>query len=56
MIFFGSYASSYNMTAPVYSLVYNGSYLGGEALISVILVMLPPVAKGLDKIKEMAQS
>lgn len=56
MIFFGSYASSYNMTAPVYSLVYNGAYLGGEALITVILVFLPPVAKGLDKIKEMAQS
>lgn len=56
MIFFGSYASSYNMTAPVYSLVYNGAYLGGEALITVILVLLPPVAKGLDKIKEMAQS
>ena len=56
MIVFGSYASSYNMTAPVYSFVYNGAYLGMEALISVMLVLLPPVAKGLDKIKEMAQS
>ena len=28
MIFFGSYASSYNMTAPVYSFVYNGAYRG----------------------------
>lgn len=55
MIFFGSYASSYNMTAPVYSLVYNGSYLGAEALISVILVSLPPVRAGLERIKGMAQ-
>ena len=37
MIFFGSYASSYNMTAPVYSLVYNGSYIGLEALFTLML-------------------
>jgi len=56
MIFFGSYASSYNMTAPVYSLVYNGSYIGTEALITVIILALPPVSKGLLKVKNMAQS
>lgn len=54
MIFFGSYASSYNMTAPVYSLVYNGSYIGLEALFTLILVALPPVSKGLDRVKKMA--
>lgn len=51
MIFFGSYAASYNMTAPVYSLVYNGSYLGLEALITIILILLPPVSKGILKVK-----
>lgn len=55
MIFFGSYASSYNMTAPVYSLAYNGAYLGLEALITVIIILLPPVSKGLLKVKNMVQ-
>ncbi len=53
MIFFGSYAASYNMTAPVYSLAYNGAYLGLEALITVILILLPPVSKGILKVKSM---
>ena len=55
LIFFGSYASSYNMTAPVYSFVYNGSYIGAETVITVIILMLPPVAKGLARVKIMAQ-
>ncbi len=54
MIFFGSYASSYHMTAPVYSFVYNGAYLGLEALITVIIISLPPVARGVMRVKEMA--
>ena len=53
MIFFGSYAASYHMSAPVYSLVYNGAYLGLEALITVIIILLPPVSKGLLKVKKM---
>lgn len=53
MIFFGSYAAGYNMTAPVYSFVYNGSYLGLEALITVIIMLLPPVSKGMLKVKDM---
>ena len=56
MIFFGSYASDYNMSAPVYSLVYNGAYLGAEAVVTVILLLLPPVSKGLAKVKNMANS
>lgn len=54
MIFFGSYGASYNMTAPVYSLVYNGAYLGLEALLTLILIALPPVSKGLASVKRMA--
>lgn len=53
MIFFGSYAANYHMSAPVYSLVYNGAYLGLEALITVIIILLPPVSKGLLKVKNM---
>ncbi len=55
LIFFGSYASSYNMTAPVYSFVYNGSYIGAEVVITLIILVLPPVAKGLARVKQMAQ-
>lgn len=53
MIFFGSYAASYNMTAPVYSLVYNGAYLGLEAVITLVLIGIPPVTNGLAKVKAM---
>lgn len=53
MIFFGSYASSYHMSALVYSLVYNGAYLGLEALITTIIILLPPVSKGFLKVKNM---
>ncbi len=54
MIFFGSNAAAYNMSAPVYSLVYNGAYIGLEAVITVIIIMLPPVERGLSKVKTMA--
>lgn len=55
MIFFGSYASGYNMSAPVYSLVYNGAYLGLEAVITLVILALPPVNKGFSKVKAMTQ-
>ena len=41
------------MAAPVYSLVYNGSYLGAEAAITLILIALPPVSKALAQVKRM---
>ena len=53
-IFFGAYASDYGMAAPVYSLVYNGSYLGAEALITILVIQLPPVKKALAHMKKMA--
>lgn len=56
MIFFGSYAADYNMVAPVYSFLYNGAYLGLEALITVAVVMVPPVAEALKSVKNMAIS
>ena len=55
MIFFGTNAAVYNMSVPVYSLAYNGSYLGPEALITVIILQLPPVRQGLQRVKEMAK-
>ena len=52
VIFFASYAPD-NMAAPIYSLVYNGSYLGAEATITIILIALPPVSKALEQVKGM---
>lgn len=53
VIFFASYAPE-NMAAPVYSLVYNGSYLGAEAVITLIIIALPPVSKALSQVKRLA--
>ena len=54
MIFFGVNAAGYNMSVPVYSLIYNGAYLGPEALITVIILMMPPVSRALLRVKSMA--
>ena len=55
MIFFGSNAAIYNMSVPIYSLAYNGAYLGLEALITVVIMLMPPVNKALIKVKAMAK-
>lgn len=54
MIFFGSNAAGYNLSVPVYSLVYNGAYLGPEALITAAVLTMPPVKRALLKVKNMA--
>lgn len=54
MIFFGTYAADYGMSAPVYSLVYNGLYLGAEALITIVILMLPPMKKVMGQLKTLA--
>jgi len=54
MIFFGIYAADYGMTAPVYSLLYNGSYLLCESVITLIILALPPVKKVMGQLKALA--
>lgn len=54
LIFFGSYASDFNMAVPAYSLAYNGIYLGLEAILTLIVLVLPPVNDGINRIKRMA--
>ena len=54
MIFFGSNGASYNMSAAVYSFCYNGAYIGLEGVITVLILLIPSVSKGLAKVKEMA--
>lgn len=55
-IFFGMYAPNNFPNAVVYSLAYNGSYLGAEALITLIVIAIPPVAKALQTVKNQAIS
>lgn len=56
LIFFASYAEGTGMSAPVYSLAYNGAYLGCEALITLIVLSIPAVNKAFARVKEMAVS
>lgn len=58
LIFFGSYASDYGFTGffgPVlYSLVYNGIYLGAEAGITLVLLAIKPVIDAMTSVKKLA--
>lgn len=36
------------------SIIYNGAYIGAEALITVILLLIPPLRKALFKMKQFA--
>lgn len=54
LIFFATYAEGSGMSAPIYSLAYNGSYLIPEAVITLIIIALPPVANALNRIKGIA--
>lgn len=49
-IFFSEYAWE-GWAALPYSLVYNGIYIGAEALLTVIIISVPAVKKGLERIK-----
>lgn len=50
VLFFAAYTPK-NMLSPVYSLLYNGGYIGVEAIITVILISLPPIKKAITKVK-----
>ena len=39
----------------VYPIIYNYSYILAEGVLTVIVLMLPPVQKGLEQIRKMAQ-
>jgi thiamine transporter len=54
VIFFAMYAPE-GTPAIIYSLGYNAAYLFPEAVITLILIALPPVAKALKRVKLMAQ-
>lgn len=53
VIFFGMYAPE-GWNPIIYALAYNGSYLGAEGIITLVLLSLAPVANALGNIKVMA--
>lgn len=58
VIFFGTYIPEnfFVQNAVVYSLCYNGAYLGAEAAITLIVIAIPAVSKALNSVKQMAAS
>lgn len=55
VVFFASYAPE-GMHPLVYSSGYQASYLLPEAIVTLIIISIPPVAKALAKVKTMAVS
>lgn len=54
VIFFADYAPE-GMNPWVYSTVYQGSYLGAELVMTLIIISIPPVAKALSLVKQQAK-
>lgn len=52
ILFFAAYAPE-GMHPAVYSTLYNGSYLLAEAVITLIIISLPPVHKALKTVKKL---
>lgn len=53
-VFFGSYAWK-GWNAAAYSAVYNIIYIGAECIITLIIINIPAVSRGLKRIRVMAQ-
>lgn len=54
VIFFASYAPE-GMNPWIYSIAYQGSYLGAEAVLTLAIISLPPVMKALKLVKVQAE-
>lgn len=53
-IFFPTFMPEFFDNAMLYSICYNGSYIGAEAALTIFMISLPPVHKALKHIKKMA--
>jgi len=51
VIFFGAYTPE-GTSVFMYSLIYNGSFLGIEALLTCIVLFLPPIKHGLERVRD----
>ena len=54
VIFFAEYAPE-GMNPWVYSTLYQGTYLGTELVMTLIIISIPPVAKALSLVKQQAK-
>ncbi len=54
VIFFATYASEFFNSPVLYSACYNGAYIGAEAILTLILISLPPVSRALKYVKTIA--
>lgn len=54
VVFFATYAPEFFNNPWAYSACYNGAYIGLEAVITLVILVLPPVNKGLSYVKQLA--
>ena len=53
-IFFPTFMPEFFDSAIIYSICYNGAYIGAEAILTLVLISLPPVSKALNHVKKLA--
>lgn len=53
-VFFAEYAWE-GWSALPYSMAYNGAYIFTEAIVTLVILQLPPVKAGIEKIKRMTE-
>lgn len=53
-IFFPTFMPEFFDNAMLYSICYNGAYIGAEALLTLVLICLPPVSKAFKHVKTLA--
>ena len=54
-IFFPTFMPEFFDSAIVYSMCYNGAYIGAEAVLTLALISLPPVSKALNHVIHLAK-
>ena len=54
-IFFATYMPEFFNSAALYSLAYNGAYLGVEAAITIILLSIPPVRNAFSQLSPLTK-
>jgi thiamine transporter len=53
-IFFPTFMPEYFNSPLIYSMCYNAAYIVPEAILTLVLISLPPVRKALDHVKSLA--
>ena len=53
-IFFPTFMPEFFDNALVYSICYNGAYIGAEAALTLVILALPPVSKAFTHVKKIA--